>query len=534
MKRGDTGRGRDTSGSASRHDQPGNHRWGSREDDGTAFPPGDQRATPDGSPAEGPPGANGGYRSGPAYRGRPADDVNRGYGPPADYRFSAGGPGRASGPGGAGGAGGAGGRGTTGPGGGAGPDPWASQHGDGAYQPGDGPGFTVPPGGRQYLPNGRRVPPRGDRQFRAPGQAPGPYRAPFANSGRPDDPGAWPGGMRADGFAGPPGGSPRDRAQPDMGGPSARPAGVYRHDAMPPRGPAPGRRWADDGVFPDGRIPDGRGPGGTTPDQDRSATGFPGGGRPRNGFAGGARPGARVPNGGRPGGGYVNGGRPRPGFANGGRPRGGPDGFQNGDGPSDRFPSGTRPGFPETAEDPRGRRRPYGYGGPSRDRQQPQMQTQSGRRVSEVPQPPLPPGQLIRQRDSALPEREAVTGTAPIAAIAPDGLESFARDLRVLRAQAELDYPEMAERSHYTMKTLAAAAGGLRLPSLPVTIAYVQACGGGETEWEERWHKLAEKLGAEPESTPAEPASPPSPPAETGKSDEVYVITSAKPREPGW
>lgn len=135
-----------------------------------------------------------------------------------------------------------------------------------------------------------------------------------------------------------------------------------------------------------------------------------------------------------------------------------------------------------------------------------------------------------------------MTGSQPIAAIAPDGLEAFARDLRVLRAQAELDYPEMAERSHYTMKTLASAAGGLRLPSLPVTVAYVQACGGDMADWEERWHKLAEKIGTEPAPAETETAAPsdsaglsgPSGPSgETGTSDEVYVITSAKPRQPG-
>ncbi len=72
-----------------------------------------------------------------------------------------------------------------------------------------------------------------------------------------------------------------------------------------------------------------------------------------------------------------------------------------------------------------------------------------------------------------------------MASIAPDGLEAFARDLRALRAKAELDYPEMAEVSHYTMKTLVSAAGGLRLPALPVAVAYVRACGGNVfPEWE--------------------------------------------------
>jgi hypothetical protein len=147
-----------------------------------------------------------------------------------------------------------------------------------------------------------------------------------------------------------------------------------------------------------------------------------------------------------------------------------------------------------------------------------------------------------------MPEGSAADSSQPVAAIAPDGLDSFARDLRALRAKAELDYPEMAERSHYTMKTLASAAGGLRLPTLPVAMAYVRACGGEEGEWEDRWHKLAEKItadaakkqhadGAEPPepaeaSAPAEPPQPP--PSSAADGGEVYVITSAKPRQPGW
>jgi hypothetical protein len=159
-------------------------------------------------------------------------------------------------------------------------------------------------------------------------------------------------------------------------------------------------------------------------------------------------------------------------------------------------------------------------------------------------------GQLIKQRDAAVPERET-GGTQPIAAIAPDGLDAFARDLRALRAKAELDYPEMAERSHYTMKTLASAAGGLRLPTLPVAIAFVRACEGDEAEWEERWHKLAEKINADaakkqggdgteplPESgevnaEPPQQQQPQRPANGTADAGEVYVITSAKPRQPG-
>jgi hypothetical protein len=113
----------------------------------------------------------------------------------------------------------------------------------------------------------------------------------------------------------------------------------------------------------------------------------------------------------------------------------------------------------------------------------------------------------------------------------------------------------MAEASHYEMKTLAAAAGGLRLPTLPVAVAFVRACDGNVAEWEERWQKLAEKITAEAAKkrrndgeddaepmeaadTPAalepparKPATPPPPDSDRG---EVYVITSAKPRQPGW
>ena len=151
-------------------------------------------------------------------------------------------------------------------------------------------------------------------------------------------------------------------------------------------------------------------------------------------------------------------------------------------------------------------------------------------------------GPVIKQRDTALPDRPVGTSKA-IVSIAPDGLEAFARDLRAMRAKAELDYPEMAERSHYTMKTLASAAGGLRLPTLPVAIAFVKACDGNEAEWEDRWHKLAAKFSADaakkhgddaPEPGEAEPAPQPqtqTPPPDSGA---VYVITSAKPRQPDW
>jgi hypothetical protein len=162
---------------------------------------------------------------------------------------------------------------------------------------------------------------------------------------------------------------------------------------------------------------------------------------------------------------------------------------------------------------------------------------------------------VIRQRDTAVPGDRPGGPAQPVASLAPDDLEAFARDLRALRAKADLDYPQMAEVSHYEMKTLAAAAGGLRLPSLPVAVAFVRACDGNIAEWEERWQKLADRVTAEAarkrrndgeeDAEPLEPADAPAaleppalkaaaaqPPEPDG--GEVYVITSAKPRQPGW
>jgi hypothetical protein len=162
-------------------------------------------------------------------------------------------------------------------------------------------------------------------------------------------------------------------------------------------------------------------------------------------------------------------------------------------------------------------------------------------------------GPVIRQRENAVPDERPASVPQPTVSIAPDGLESFARDLRALRAKAELDYPGLAEVSHYTMKTLVSAAGGLRLPTLPVAVAYVRACGGNVAEWEERWQKLATKITAdaskkrrgdgderqalpEPADQPALPEqlAPPAAPDSPAEAGEVYVITSAKPRQPGW
>ncbi|MBC2903219.1 hypothetical protein [Streptomyces cupreus] len=66
-------------------------------------------------------------------------------------------------------------------------------------------------------------------------------------------------------------------------------------------------------------------------------------------------------------------------------------------------------------------------------------------------------------------------------------VQRFAHELRKLRDETGgLTYRAMAERAGYSAPTLAAAAGGERLPSLAVLTAYVTACGGDPEEWARR------------------------------------------------
>ncbi|MEV7184607.1 hypothetical protein [Kitasatospora sp. NPDC093102] len=77
-------------------------------------------------------------------------------------------------------------------------------------------------------------------------------------------------------------------------------------------------------------------------------------------------------------------------------------------------------------------------------------------------------------------------------------LLSFAGDLRALRERAGCPpYRQLALRAHCSAASLSVAAGGRRLPSLAVTLAYVQACGGDVREWRHRWQLLAAELAAD-------------------------------------
>jgi hypothetical protein len=74
----------------------------------------------------------------------------------------------------------------------------------------------------------------------------------------------------------------------------------------------------------------------------------------------------------------------------------------------------------------------------------------------------------------------------------------FAGDLRRLREQAgSPTYRELATRAHYSAAALSEAAGGRKLPTLAVTLAYVSACDGDTAGWMARWRETAAELAVD-------------------------------------
>ncbi|TDD90403.1 AAA family ATPase [Actinomadura rubrisoli] len=92
----------------------------------------------------------------------------------------------------------------------------------------------------------------------------------------------------------------------------------------------------------------------------------------------------------------------------------------------------------------------------------------------------------------------------PLSSESPPLLE-FASDLRLLREKAgKPTYRQLSESAHYSVTVLAQAAAGRKLPSLAVTLAYVDACGGDVDEWRARWHSVAADLESAAAAAPAE------------------------------
>lgn len=94
----------------------------------------------------------------------------------------------------------------------------------------------------------------------------------------------------------------------------------------------------------------------------------------------------------------------------------------------------------------------------------------------------------------------------PLRPLDPDAgpVERFANGLRELRVEAGgLTYRELAQRTRFSLSAVSEAARGERLPSLDVTLAYVEACGGDRDTWALRWHSVSAELAALATDQPA-------------------------------
>ncbi|MEV4173701.1 hypothetical protein [Nonomuraea sp. NPDC049709] len=89
-----------------------------------------------------------------------------------------------------------------------------------------------------------------------------------------------------------------------------------------------------------------------------------------------------------------------------------------------------------------------------------------------------------------------------------DPLHRFAFELRQLRAKAgQPSYRQLSKRANFSVTALSEAAGGVVVPSLAVTLAYVEACDGDRDEWESRWQALTGVLA--PDSSGLEEGAAP-------------------------
>ncbi|MFV0132931.1 WD40 repeat domain-containing protein [Streptomyces sp. HMX87] len=74
-------------------------------------------------------------------------------------------------------------------------------------------------------------------------------------------------------------------------------------------------------------------------------------------------------------------------------------------------------------------------------------------------------------------------------------VERFAAELRALRESVgRPTYRTMAQKVPFSVTALSQAAASRQLPSLAVTLAYVDVCGGDRREWERRWRQAAAEI----------------------------------------
>ncbi|MFB7087024.1 WD40 repeat domain-containing protein [Streptomyces sp. NPDC056296] len=86
-------------------------------------------------------------------------------------------------------------------------------------------------------------------------------------------------------------------------------------------------------------------------------------------------------------------------------------------------------------------------------------------------------------------ERRLDPGAGPV--------QRFAAELRALRESVgRPTYRTMAEKVPFSVTALSQAAAGRQLPTLAVTLAYVDVCGGDPEEWERRWRETSAEAAA--------------------------------------
>lgn len=83
-------------------------------------------------------------------------------------------------------------------------------------------------------------------------------------------------------------------------------------------------------------------------------------------------------------------------------------------------------------------------------------------------------------------------------------VQRFAWELRRLREKAgSPSYRELSRKAHFSSTALSEAAGGSQLPTLAVTLGYVEACEGDTSFWEQQWREVvASVLAPGDESAP--------------------------------
>jgi WD40 repeat protein len=82
------------------------------------------------------------------------------------------------------------------------------------------------------------------------------------------------------------------------------------------------------------------------------------------------------------------------------------------------------------------------------------------------------------------PERSLDPQSGPV--------QRFAWELRKLREKAgSPSYRQLSRKAHFSSTALSEAAGGSQLPTLAVTLGYVEACDGDIELWERQWREVA-------------------------------------------